>query len=117
MRSSLAKGLERLERDFGDLVEAHASASRATVDYTSYKKDPVRFIEEVLGETNPGMWEAQRVVANAVYRNPLCAVASCNSAGKDWLAARLALWAAYSRDAFVLITGPTQRQVKENGRT
>ena len=105
--------LGRLEHDLGDVVEAHERSSRTITDYSAYTRDPVGFIEDVLGDKDPGVWEAQRVVANAVYRNPLCAVASCNSAGKDWLAARLALWAAYSRDAFVLITGPTQRQVKE----
>jgi hypothetical protein len=109
--AQLDRVLKKLEQDLGEVIERHDRASRPLADFARYKRDPVGFITEVLGETT--MWDAQIHIANAVYRNPLCAVASCNSAGKDWLAGRLALWAAYARDAFVLLTGPTQRQVKE----
>ena len=39
-------------------------------------------------------------------------VRSCNGLGKDWLPARPALWWVYCRRGYVLITGPTERQVK-----
>ncbi len=40
-------------------------------------------------------------------------VRSANGCGKDWLAARLALWWVYARQGLVLLTGPTERQVVE----
>lgn len=60
-----------------------------------------------------GPWPAQVKIAESVRDNNLTVVRSCNKAGKDWLAARLAVWWVYARGGRVLVTGPTGRQVKK----
>lgn len=85
----------------------------AETDFTRYENDPVGFIREVLGEDDPGPWSAQVEIAESVRDSPLVVVRGCNSSGKDWLSARLALWWVYSKRGLALVTGPTQRQVRE----
>lgn len=58
-----------------------------------------------------GPWKRQVDVAESVLENRNTIVRSNNSAGKDWLAAHLALWWVYAHRGLVLFTGPTQRQV------
>jgi len=101
-----------LEKIRGDLLEAREAQGQER-DFSSYRNDPVGFIRNVLGEQSPGPWSAQIEIADTVRDNPLVVVRSCNSAGKDWLAARLALWWVFACDGFALVTGPTERQVRE----
>lgn len=108
----LDRYLDNLEQDLGEAVAKHREA-RDPTEFEKYAGRPVGFITEVLNEQDPGPWEAQREVARAVRDHPLVAVRSCNSAGKDWIAARLALWWVYARRGLVLLTGPTERQVRE----
>ena len=50
----------------------------------------------------------------AVGSSRRVAVAGCNSSGKDWEAARIALWWLWTRyPSKVIITGPTHRQVED----
>jgi hypothetical protein len=56
-------------------------------------------------------WFRQVEIAEAVRDHSLIVVRSANAVGKDWLAARLALWWVYARRGLVLLTGPTERQV------
>lgn len=100
--------LERLQGELGDLLEQRQGQER---DPTPYASDPVGFVRDVLGETTPGPWAAQVEVAEAVRDHPLVCVAGCNASGKDWTAARLALWWCYAVQGLALVTGPTQRQV------
>lgn len=59
------------------------------------------------------MWQAQKEIARAVALNPRVAVASCNGAGKSYLAARIAAWFLKSyQPSIVLTTAPTDRQVR-----
>ncbi|MEX2528555.1 MAG: hypothetical protein WEA09_13045 [Gemmatimonadota bacterium] len=109
-RNRNLSALDRLRADVGDLVERHGGQEE---DFTPYANDPVGFIREVLGETKPGPWSAQIEIAEAVRDYPLVVVRGNNSSGKDWLSARLALWWVYARKGLALVTGPTQRQVKE----
>jgi phage terminase large subunit len=103
-----ATNLDRLRRELGELLERHERA-RDIKSFAPYRDDPVSFIRDVLGGAP---WSAQIEIAQGVRDNPLVVVRSCNGAGKDWLAARLALWWVYARKGFVLVTGPTERQVK-----
>lgn len=104
--------LRRLREDVGELLERHDEA-RDLREFESYADDPVGFVREVLGEDDPGPWEAQVRIAEAVRDHPLTVVRSANAVGKDWIAARLALWWVYARRGLALVTGPTQRQVTE----
>ncbi len=103
------QAIERLGRDLGELLATH-DRGRSLEEFAAYRNDPLGFIREVLkGEP----WDRQIEIAGAVEANPLTVVRSCNGAGKDWLAARLALWWVYARGGLALVTGPTERQVRE----
>lgn len=101
--------LERLAGGIGDLLESH-DRQEAAADFSEYRDDPVAFIREVLGG-DP--WRRQVEIAEAVRDAELVAVQSANGTGKDWLAARLALWWCYARGGLALLTGPTRQQVEE----
>jgi len=100
--------LDRLE----DRVGALLATSDARVDLDdlrrTYGTDPVGFIRNVCGGEP---WAAQVRIAELVRDHRQVVVRSCNGAGKDWLAGRLAVWAA-AMGWLVLITGPTLRQVQ-----
>ncbi len=106
---TVSASLRRLDAELGDLIERHGRG-RSLDEFAVYRDDPTGFIREVLhGEP----WSRQEEIAEAVRERPLVVVRSCNGAGKDWLAARLALWWAYARQGLALISGPTERQVRE----
>lgn len=107
---TLTTELRRLQADVGGLLERHKSA-RDISEFSRYANDPVGFIREVLGEDT--IWTRQIEIAEAVRDEPMVVVRSANSIGKDWLASRLALWFVYCHQGFVLLTGPTERQVRE----
>jgi len=100
--------LKRLEAQFGALQAVHKGADPKA--FEKYRDNPAGFIEEVLGGT---LYDAQREIAESVRDFPQVAVKSANAIGKDWLAARLALWFVYARRGLVLLSGPTLRQVRE----
>ena len=59
-------------------------------------------------------YQKQIDIAEAVRSHRRVSVVGCNGSGKDWLAARLALWWATAHyPAKVIITGPTYRQVDD----
>ncbi len=101
--------LHRLKSDFGDLLAVHEQA-RDLTEFAGYADDPVAFTIDVL---QASLTDYQERIAESVRDRPLVVVQSCNAAGKDFIAAHLALWFVYARRGLVLITGPTQRQVRE----
>ncbi|MEE8191733.1 MAG: hypothetical protein V3T74_03250, partial [Gemmatimonadales bacterium] len=106
---TVATTLRRLDAELGELLERH-ERGRSLDEFAAYRDDPIAFIREVLhGEP----WERQVEIARAVEASPLVVVRSANAVGKDWVAARLALWWVYARQGLALITGPTERQVRE----
>jgi hypothetical protein len=103
------QAIERLGRDLGDLLARH-ERGRSLGEFAAYSNDPIGFIREVLhGEP----WSRQVEIAESVRDSPLVVVRSANAVGKDWIAARLALWWVYCRRGLALVTGPTERQVRE----
>src|SRR3990167_9723021 len=71
---------------------------------------PRIFMEKILGET---LDEQQIPVCDAFAVSRRVAVKSGHSAGKDWLAARLALWFHCTHyQSVVITTAPTERQGK-----
>ena len=101
--------LYRLKADFGELLAVH-ERGRDLNEFTHWEGDPVGFCTEVL---RAELTDYQEDISGSVRDRPLVVVQSCNAAGKDFIAAHLALWFVYARRALVLITGPTQRQVRE----
>lgn len=106
---SLAYSVKQLKEGIGELLE-HQENARSIEEFERYADDPVGFITEVLGDD---LTEAQTEVAEAVRSHLQVAVRGCHGSGKDWLAARLALWWVYTRQGLAILTGPTERQVKE----
>lgn len=110
---SLRQALRSPEaQEAGELIERRGTGdSRWSLsDLGRWASDPVGFVRDVLGEEP---WSRQVEIAEAVRDEPLVTVRSCHAAGKDWLAARLALWWVYARRGLVLLTGPTASQVEE----
>lgn len=71
---------------------------------------PDVWVQEVTGEKP---WAKQTEILRALAVNRRVAVASCNSAGKSWLAARAAAWFLSTYyPAQVVTTAPTDRQVR-----
>ncbi len=91
------------------MLARHDKALAAT-DFTKYANDPAGFMRDVL-RCEP--WSMQVTMAEAVRDHPRVVVVTANGIGKDWCTARLALWFCFARRGFVILTGPTQRQVKE----
>lgn len=78
--------------------------------YEKIRQSPRYFIEEILGDT---LDEQQIPIVEAFPTARRIAVKSGHSCGKDWLAARLALWFHVAHyPSIVVTTGPTDRQVK-----
>lgn len=72
--------------------------------------DPEWWVRTVLGN-DP--WSGQVQILEAVRDHRAVAVRSCHGIGKDWIAARVALWFLYTHQpSIVITTGPTDRQVK-----
>src|SRR5271170_4543998 len=76
-----------------------------------YQALPDKWVQDVSGEVP---WAKQCEIMRAVVLNPRVAVASANSCGKTYLAARLVVWwLAMYRPSIVVTTAPTDRQVTE----
>jgi phage terminase large subunit len=105
VRHSLAsKAKERLER-------IQASKPGAIVGYERFKTDPVTFALEVFGTE---LWQGQADICNGVAQHDSVACKSGHKCGKSTSAAVLAWWFALTRQgARVIITAPTERQVKQ----
>lgn len=101
--------VDKLFGEVGELLASHEETQDLS-DYEPYRDDPVGFIEEVLGDE---LTEYQEEIAQAAVEDPLITVRSCHASGKDFLAARLALWWVYARQGLVILTGPSAPQVEE----
>ncbi len=77
--------------------------------FSEYAGKPVRFLTNVLLEKP---WDRQKDIANALTQHRLVSVASANGIGKDWLAARITAYWVLALQGFVLLVGPTERQVR-----
>ena len=72
--------------------------------------DPVRWIKNVLGVS---LTDYQAAIARAIAEHPRVAVRSCNSVGKDFIAACVGLWWVHQGDdTAVVYTAPTWHQVE-----
>lgn len=100
--------VDRIADDLGELIESRDAGGGD--GYDAWADDPVGFVRDVLGG-DP--WAAQVRIADAVRDRSRVTVRSCHAAGKDWIAARLALWWVYARGGLVVLTGPTRAQVEE----
>jgi hypothetical protein len=100
--------LERFEADRDEIVEKFTPKRRR--DFTQYKDDPVGFMRGVL-KCEP--WSKQREMAEACRDYRQVCVVTGNGLGKDFVTARLSLWWMFARGGLVVLTGPTERQVKE----
>ena len=73
--------------------------------------DPVNFVTAKLG-AKP--WTKQREILEAIRNHDRTAVRSCNASGKTYTAALATIWwLMCHREATVITTAPTNRQVKQ----
>lgn len=116
--TSYLERVARADEDLGPLLESRDAPGNEGRDYAEYLDDPVRFAAEVLGidlwsSARPG-GTGQVDIVEAVRAHDLTSVRGANALGKDTAAACLALWWYATRPGSdVLITGPTDRQVRE----
>ncbi len=107
---TVALRLAELEVELGQLVEAHARG-RSARDLAPYRDDPVRFAGEIL---HAKLWSKQVALLELIRdRRRVCCYGGI-ATGKDHAIGCAALWWYATRPgSTVLITGPTERQVKE----
>jgi hypothetical protein len=99
--------LDRLERQYGELLERHRRRGKAR-DLSVYADRPAQFAKEVLGAE---LWWKQLEIMEAVRDQPLVSVRSANAVSKDHTAACLMLHWALARRGLVLLTAPKERQL------
>ena len=80
--------------------------------FALWRVEPDTFAEDVLGVT---IWPHQRRILRALTQHRRVAVRSCNSVGKDFVAAVATLWfpIAYPGDCRVVTTAPTGHQLQD----
>lgn len=100
--------IERFRAEVGALVARHEQ-TRDLASFAKYADDPAGFMRDVL-RCEP--WSKQVEMAERVRDNPRVVCVTSNGIGKDWVTARIALWWVFARRGFVVLTGPTERQVK-----
>ena len=84
---------------------------RAMAVMDRVRTDPAWFFTNILG-CDP--WQKQIELADAVRDHKDVAFKSCHAIGKDWAAARVAVWFLYAHwPSLVVTTAPTDRQCKE----
>lgn len=110
---SVVSEIAKLRAEHESLVTRHET-ERSVTDYAKYANDPEGFLREVL-RCNP--WSKQVEMCELARDKPATApgvvVITGNGIGKEWTMARLALWWVYARRGRVVLTGPTERQVKQ----
>ncbi len=102
--------LDRLEERAGALVAHRESGVSLTELAAQYASDLPGFIA---GPCQTQLMEHQAVWARALQDEPLVAIATGHSMGKDFLTAHFSLWWSFVRGGLCLITSATQRQVAE----
>jgi hypothetical protein len=106
---STATDVQRLRTEVGELIARH-ERTRDVAEFAKYADDPEGFFRDVL-RCEP--WSKQLEMAAMIRDSARGVVLSANGIGKDWLAARAALWWVFARRGLVILTGPTERQVKQ----
>lgn len=71
-----------------------------------WRRDPIAWFREVLGGPQP--WSRQVEIIESVRDNRETNVHSGNAIGKDWLAARIALWWLFTRRKAIVVTTATK---------
>ena len=102
--------LDRLEREFGEFVDRHEGGLSLEV-LARYKGRFVSFCREMFRmEPTPQQLEAAQVLERG-DRQVL--IQGANGTGKDTLTALWALYEVYVLGALAILSGPTDRQVRE----
>ncbi len=101
--------VERLGVEVGEVIARHDRA-RDISDFLKFEDDSGGFFQDVL---RCAPWAKQHEMAELVRDNPRTVVVTANGLGKDWITARMALWWVFARRGLVILTGPTERQVKQ----
>jgi len=101
--------VRRLREQVGDLIAKHERAKDIT-EFSKYADDPAGFFRDVL-RCEP--WSKQEDMVELIRDHPRAVCVTANGLGKDWATARAALWWVYARRGLAILSGPTERQVKQ----
>jgi hypothetical protein len=101
--------IAKLRAEVGEVIAQHRDAKDIRA-FATYADDPAGFMRDVL-RCEP--WSKQVEMAERIRDHSRSVIVTCNGLGKDWVTARIALWWVYARRGFVILTGPTERQVKQ----
>lgn len=107
--SSYSYSVRRLAEGIGELLE-HQEGNRARSELRRYLGNPLGFFEEVL---DVDLTPPQVELVQAILDNPQVVCRGCHGSGKDFTVACIALYWVFAVGGLVLLTGPTERQVKE----
>jgi hypothetical protein len=118
----MKKARAALRQERAARLQARSTATALSTDsvLTDYADDPVRFFDDFLRYRHGRelrrfkLWGRQERIAIAVAIARRVAVRSGHKVGKSKLAAAIAIWWACTRHAaVVMLTAPTERQVKK----
>jgi phage terminase large subunit len=101
--------LERLGIVVGELVADHSSRARTAVDTTQYRGRIVAFAREVLHVET--LYAKQVAALESFVTDKYTTVFGAHGAGKDYLLAIAALYAAYVSQQLTLCISATERQL------
>jgi len=95
-------------------VESELSvASGISEALVSCRRDPGRFIRDVLGVPEGYLWDKPRAIAQSVADHQLTAVPAGHSVSKTWLGGRIVPWfKCCFRPSTVITTAPSDNQVR-----
>ena len=93
-------------------MKSKAARSRALLEF--YRRNPVKFLYEVLDVKEEHIWSKMREICNSVRDNQFTAVKAGNSLSKSYTVGRLALWFLYThKPSTVFTTAPSNTQVED----
>lgn len=96
-------------------MTTNETTNKLTFDETTalqkqWHDKPETFFEGILGIQ---FWDKQREIVESIKKHRRTTIRSCNSAGKTWSIARIALWFLFTYShSLVINTAPTHRQVE-----
>lgn len=86
---------------------------KALAILNGYRSRPLDWVEDVYSDKLP-LWNKQKDIIQAVFDHRNVSVKSCNSAGKSYIAARVAhAFLTLHPHSLVVSTAPTARQVRD----
>ena len=105
---SYQSAVKRLRSELGELLEARENV-QDLADYRVYDGRPLDFFRDVLSWTP---WSKKIEATQAIDEHPMSVLVGAQGVGKDALLSAFSLYWTYAKGGLVLLTAPTQRQIR-----